>query len=220
MKQADRKSESRRKIIEAAREVFFREDYMGASVDEIAAGAGISKGAVYRHFDSKASLYVTVLGENAQIWMTSFEKRIASGTHLSSADRVRDIWAFYLEHWLEYPDHFRIFWAIDNEGVIGSLPNELAERVPNFWKESLQISQTILDEGVESGDFIDCDTWETSHTFWTVATALIEHDSIKGRRRIRQRPLKEIYDHSIEVVLRGILTDPSESRLPREPTRD
>ncbi len=214
MNQANRKTESRKRIIEAAREVFFREDYMGASVDEIAAGAGISKGAVYRHFESKASLYVTVLAENGRAWYTNLEKRMEANAQLSSADRMRDLWAFYLEHWLEYPDHFRIFWAIDNEAVIGELPKELAERVPNFWKESLRVPQKILDVGIERGDFIDCDSWQTAHTFWTVATALIEHDGIKGRRRIRQRPLQEIYDHSIELILRGILMDPSQSRLP------
>ena len=213
MNQANRKTESRKRIIEAAREVFFREDYMGASVDEIAAAAGISKGAVYRHFESKASLYVTVLAENGRAWYTNLEKRMEANAQLSSADRMRDLWAFYLEHWLEYPDHFRIFWAIDNEAVIGELPKELAERVPNFWKESLGVPQKILDVGIERGDFIDCDSWQTAHTFWTVATALIEHDGIKGRRRIRQRPLQEIYDHSIELILRGILTDPSKSRL-------
>jgi len=213
MKQADRKTESRRRIIEAAREVFFREDYMGASVDEIAARAGISKGAVYRHFDSKASLYVTVLAENGDIWDTNLKRRIASSAGLSSADRIRDVWDFYLEHWLEYPDHFRIFWAIDNEAVIGELPKELAERIPDFWKRSLEASQRLLDEGVERGEFIACDTWQTAHTFWTLATALIEHDATRGRRRIRQRALSDIYHHSIEVVLRGILTDPSRSRL-------
>ncbi len=214
MNQANRKTESRKRIIEAAREVFFREDYMGASVDEIAAAAGISKGAVYRQFESKASLYVTVLAENGTVWYANLEKRMEANAQLSSAQRMRDLWAFYLEHWLEYPDHFRIFWAIDNEAVIGELPKELAERVPNFWKESLRVPQKILDVGIERGDFIDCDTWQTAHTFWTVATALIEHDGTKGRRRIRQRPLQKIYDHSIELILRGILMDPSQSRLP------
>jgi AcrR family transcriptional regulator len=213
MKQADRKTESRRRIIEAAREVFFREDYMGSSVDEIAALAGISKGAVYRHFDSKASLYVTVLAENGDIWDRNFEQRIEASKHLSSLERVRDVWAFYLEHWLEYPDHFRIFWAIDNEAVIGELPKNLTERIPDFWKRSLEVSQKLFEEGIERGEFIPCDTWQTGHTFWIVATALIEHDGIRGRRRIRQRPLADIYEHSIEVLLRGILTDPSRSKL-------
>ena len=180
MKQVDRKIESRKRIIEAAREVFFREDYMGASVDEIAAAAGISKGAVYRHFKSKASLYVTVLAENGSVWDANLQNRVKANAQLASVERLRDLWAFYLEHWLEYPDHFRIFWAIDNEAVIGELPKELAERVSDFWKESLRVPQKILDEGIERGDFIDCDTWQTAHTFWTVATAIIEHDATRG----------------------------------------
>ncbi len=187
---------------------------MRASVDEIAARAGISKGAVYRHFDSKASLYVTVLAENSSVWQASFEKRIRASEGLSSAERIRDIWSFYLDHWLEFPDHFRIFWAIDNEDVIGELPKGLAERVPEYWRDSLKLSQRLLDEGVERGEFIEIDTWLTIQTFWTVANALIEQDGTKGRRRIRGRPLKEIYDHAIELILRGILTDPSRSTLP------
>ena len=81
---------------------------------------------------------------------------------------------------------------------------------------SLKVSQSILIEGIEAGDFIPCDTWKTAHTFWTVATALIEHDGTRGRRLIRQRPLKELYDHSVEVILRGILTDTSESKLAQD----
>lgn len=214
MKQSDRKSESRKKIIEAAREVFFREDYMGASVDEIAARAGISKGAVYRHFDSKASLYVTVLAENGEIFETSLRARVAASEGQSSADRIRDIWDWYLDHWIEYPDHFRIFWAIDNESVIGELPTGLSGAIPEFWKSSLALSQALIDEGIAQGEFIQTDSWKVAHAFWAVATALIEHDNIKARRIVRQRPLRDVYQHSIELILRGILADPSRSRVP------
>lgn len=189
---------------------------MGASVDEIAAKAGISKGAVYRHFDSKASLYVTVLGENGEIFAASLRERVANSEGQSSADRIRDVWDWYLEHWIEYPDHFRIFWAIDNESVIGELPKGLSGAIPEFWKESLAITQNLIDEGIQSGEFIESDSWKIVHAFWAVATALIEHDGIKARRQIRQRPLRDIYDHSIELILRGILSDQGRSRIQAE----
>jgi TetR/AcrR family transcriptional repressor of mexJK operon len=51
---ADRK---RRVILDAAAEVFFRNGYVGTNMDEIAAGAGVSKQTVYKHFVDKAALF-------------------------------------------------------------------------------------------------------------------------------------------------------------------
>lgn len=50
----------RQAIMDAAAEVFLREGYPRASVDVIAAAAGVSKQTVYNHFGDKESLLVTV----------------------------------------------------------------------------------------------------------------------------------------------------------------
>ena len=60
---AARKAQSRRQIIGAAREVFFRDGFMGANLDEVAERAGVAKGTLYRYFESKADLYVAVLAD-------------------------------------------------------------------------------------------------------------------------------------------------------------
>ena len=41
--QAERAQESRRKILEAAREIFFRDGFEAANLDEVAQRAGIAK---------------------------------------------------------------------------------------------------------------------------------------------------------------------------------
>ncbi|WP_179292081.1 TetR/AcrR family transcriptional regulator [Paenibacillus campinasensis] len=56
--------DTRSKIIEAARTVFARLGYSGASLDQVAAEAGMTKGAVYWHFASKQDLYVALLESN------------------------------------------------------------------------------------------------------------------------------------------------------------
>lgn len=50
--------EKRQNIINAALEVFSRSDYKRASTDDIAAGAGISKGLLFYYFHNKKSLYL------------------------------------------------------------------------------------------------------------------------------------------------------------------
>lgn len=49
--------EKRRQILEGAAFVFARDGYEGASMSRIAAAAGVSKGTLYNHFESKAALF-------------------------------------------------------------------------------------------------------------------------------------------------------------------
>ncbi len=217
MSTTERKSKTRQDILDAAREIFYREDYIGANVDEIAASAKISKGAVYRYFANKAALYVSVLGEDSQHFFAGADRRVAKTKDLHTADRIRKLWSDYVEHWIQNPDAFRIFWAIDNEAVIGELPKELTDRIAQNWKRSLEITQAVLDEGIRRGELIPIDTWQAAQAFWTLATALIDHDNIRGRRQIRGGAFREVYDFSIELLLRGMLADPSQSTLPASP---
>jgi AcrR family transcriptional regulator len=55
--------QARDELLSAALRVFARRGYRDASVDEIAAEAGYSKGAVYWHFSSKADLLDALLEE-------------------------------------------------------------------------------------------------------------------------------------------------------------
>src|SRR5438477_9444224 len=55
--------EARDELLAAALRVFARRGYRDAGVDEIAAEAGYSKGALYWHFSSKDALLVTLVEE-------------------------------------------------------------------------------------------------------------------------------------------------------------
>jgi TetR/AcrR family transcriptional regulator, mexJK operon transcriptional repressor len=51
----------RRAIVEAATTVFLRKGYLGTSMDEIAALAGVSKQTVYKHFADKERLFSEIV---------------------------------------------------------------------------------------------------------------------------------------------------------------
>ncbi|WP_372426019.1 TetR/AcrR family transcriptional regulator [Salinarimonas chemoclinalis] len=53
----------RRAILEGAQEVFLRDGFSAASMDEVARAAGVGKMTVYRHFGSKDALFRDMLRE-------------------------------------------------------------------------------------------------------------------------------------------------------------
>jgi AcrR family transcriptional regulator len=55
-----RTRETQSRLLAAAEEVFVRDGYEAAQLDEIAARAGRSKGAVYTHFKSKEDLFLAL----------------------------------------------------------------------------------------------------------------------------------------------------------------
>ena len=54
---------SREQLLDAATAVFAERGYQGASVEAIAAAAGVTKGALYWYFDSKADLFFSLVEE-------------------------------------------------------------------------------------------------------------------------------------------------------------
>lgn len=53
---------TREHLLQAAAHVFAERGYHGASLDEVAAAAGFSKGAVYSNFRNKEDLFLALLG--------------------------------------------------------------------------------------------------------------------------------------------------------------
>jgi TetR/AcrR family transcriptional repressor of mexJK operon len=60
---SDKKREA---ILHGAKAVFLKRGFGGASMDQVAAAAGVSKMTVYRHFGSKEDLFAGVITESCQ----------------------------------------------------------------------------------------------------------------------------------------------------------
>src|SRR5947207_1909 len=54
----DATAATRSRLVDAALEIFARRGYDGASIDAIAAQAGLTSGALYGHFASKDDLFI------------------------------------------------------------------------------------------------------------------------------------------------------------------
>jgi AcrR family transcriptional regulator len=198
----EKKLLSRRHILDAARDVFFRDGFMLANLDEVATRAGVAKGTLYRYFESKADLYVAVLAENGQVFVQKMNEVAQGGGPVREC--LRQLGDFYLDHWTENIDYFQIFWAIDNQSLIGHLPDDALREVSSLWEGSLSILKRVLDRGVEEGELSPCDTWEVSYIMWTMANGLIQSEYTAPRKELRRRPLHEVYRDAIDLIVLGL----------------
>jgi len=198
----EKKAQSRRRILESAREVFFREGFMQANLDEVAEKAGVAKGTLYRYFASKAELYVAVLAHNGAI----FEEKMRESVDLTrpASEQIHRTARFYFDHYVGNRDYFQIFWAIENQSVIGELPQGVVDEVARLWERCLEILAEIIDRGVADGSFSECDSWEMANLLWTTANGLIQTETSSTRRKLRRAPLEQTFEDAIRVFLRGL----------------
>ncbi len=206
-RRAEKKALARRRILESAREVFFRDGFMPANLDEIADLAGVAKGTLYRYFDNKAELYVAVLSHNGEIFEQKMRETISP--KLSPAEQIRVTGRFYFEHWTGNREYFQIFWALENQQVIGDLPPGVVEEVTKLWEGCLRILADVIQLGVQRGDFVDCDAWEVANILWTLANGLIQTELVVPRRRLRRARLDQLFQDAVDLVLRGIAVSPA-----------
>lgn len=73
-----RAPERKRQLLESAAAVFAERGYRGATTAELAAAAGISEPILYRHFDSKLELFVTLIDEVGAEVLSAWETRLAA----------------------------------------------------------------------------------------------------------------------------------------------
>ncbi len=67
------RSITRARIVEAAYSLFYRNGFARVSMDEIAAGSGVTKRTLYAHYDSKDSLLADVLENYHQLALARIE---------------------------------------------------------------------------------------------------------------------------------------------------
>ena len=149
-KPGTKRDSKKEKLFSAALKLIGERGYAGASVEEIAARAGVAKGVVYYYFDSKAHLAEQIIDTGLGILASRLEEVISPETHpgqtpteaihalahrqLRLVDRERDFAKFLLsEMW-----HDDAQWRETLDRRIG---------------EIVALYLRVIEQGQESGEF-------------------------------------------------------------------
>ena len=72
--------ERREQILDVAVQVFAKQGFHGASMNDVAEAAGVTKPVLYQHFDSKQDLYVALLEDVGRRMLHAIAKATAGAT--------------------------------------------------------------------------------------------------------------------------------------------
>src|SRR5437763_2654391 len=78
LSRAERQSQTRQDLLDAAARVFVKRGFTGSSVEEISAEAGYTRGAFYSNFRSKNELFVELLHDRVY---TRYTEMTQQGSH-------------------------------------------------------------------------------------------------------------------------------------------
>ena len=88
-----RRAMTRQHLLDAAAIVFARNGFHGSTLDEVAATAGFTKGAVYSNFKSKDDLFLALLDERIERQFSVATEVLEAGSHDTTEQlpRVREL---------------------------------------------------------------------------------------------------------------------------------
>jgi AcrR family transcriptional regulator len=81
-------------LLDAAEEVFAEKGFMASSLDDIANTAGYTKGAIYKHFDTKEDLFLAVSDRYWRRYFDNFAEVMATATQIGARelDEIAQRW--------------------------------------------------------------------------------------------------------------------------------
>jgi AcrR family transcriptional regulator len=122
-----RQEETRAELLDAAARVFARRGYHKATVEEIAAEAGFTTGAVYSNFDSKEALFMAIADRQVEDRIVQIEAvgDAAQGTGEAGQEAAEQFRSF-IERDPDWPLLFYEFWSVSVRNP--ELQGELAKR--------------------------------------------------------------------------------------------
>jgi AcrR family transcriptional regulator len=118
-------AERRRQLVEVAKRVFAELGYDGASIEEIAARAHVSKPVVYEHFGGKQGLYAVVVDRETTALLEMITSRL--GPDLGGREQVLGSAVAFLDYIDANPDGFRVLTRDSPSTFGGGMAGLLAD---------------------------------------------------------------------------------------------
>ena len=191
-----RSEETRARILEAAVKQFSVNGYNKASVDNICAQAGISKGAFYHHFKTKQDVFLALLDG----WLQTFDQAIEA-----SKDRPVP------ETFQMMTEYFPYMFQSASENLPMFLEFLLqASRDETIWQASIAPYRryhkhfaSLIKKGIAEGSFVDVNPDLAARLIVSAAMGLLLQSLLDPEGAKWEKVARE----TVQVMMKGLLKE-------------
>ena len=150
--------QNRATILEAALNVFSTHGFRGATLDQIAQDAGLSKPNILYYFDGKEAIHIALLSQLLDAWLDPLRRLNAEESHAKNV-----LYSPQLQMSREFPRESRLF---ANEIVQG------APRIEGFLSGELRAlvdeKATVLQTWMDAGKIEPLDPYHLLFSIWAM----------------------------------------------------
>src|SRR5215813_8652090 len=196
------KSETRDKILDAARELFVSEGYEGVSMRKVADKIEYSPTAIYVHFADKNELFHELCRKDyARL------QQVVANTEFPSdpIERLRTIGRNYIEFGVHFPNHYVFMFMTPHPAH--EPDEEDREIMGNPEVDSYAFLKWAVQQAIETGCFREevQDAELISQTLWASVHGVISLHIAKGDDEwVDWRPMRDRAKTMLDVTLRGL----------------
>jgi AcrR family transcriptional regulator len=193
------KEEVRRKILEAAQELFATEGYERVTMRRIAEAIEYSPTTIYNHFEDKDELVYALCEEDFKRLLTAIGERPAPEDPI---DWIRQLGRSYAAFGLRYPNHYRFMFMTPGKFV---KPHQAAPPA----QEAFGFLRIAVARAIQQGRFVGGDTDTMAQVLWSGlhgAVALLI--TLSPEMWPQVPPAADLVDQVIEHGIRGYLKEP------------
>lgn len=190
-------------IFEAALDVFSKHGFRGATLDQIAKAAGLSKPNILYYFPSKDAIYTELLSQLLSTWLDPLRALNPRG------DPVEEILAYVmrkLEMSRDFPRESRLF---ANEIVQGA--PRILDQIEGPLKSLVDETCTMIQGWVDAGKLAKINPHHMIFSIWATTQHYADFDSqIRGILSPADDGHFEDAKNYLELMYRAALTPPAD----------
>lgn len=183
---------TKRRIFTTAIKLFAQNGYESTGIEEITAVAGVAKGSLYYHFETKEELFDLLLEEGRKLLYNSIEIKFKSCNN--ALDKLKAIIMIQIKSLIKYED----FVTVLVNNTLGD--NSRTKKCQKALDEYMEKIQEVIQEGIDEGIFYDGDTEGIAYGIFGVNFSSLLYRLKKNRNVTAE----EIYKSYIEIVIRGL----------------
>lgn len=206
-------------ILDAAKKLFISKGYLGATMDEIALEAEISKPAVYTYFKTKDDLFFSLMlpvVEDIGTQLGTIEAALAANGYRSGGALLGDLFDKLLGTYEREPVNFRIVQLFQQAGLVWELDPGIQSALNDKGRRNFETMRGILGAAIEQGLLRKANVYQAADVIWGLFVGIVQLEDIKSQGRGTNLFLRPTLRLARQLLVEGAVAPEQSDKARRE----